>query len=47
MLSGGSAKFGANSLITEYSALVGDAVLRQRTRAAEHGPASRSTSPTR
>ncbi len=36
MLSGGSAKFGANSLITEYSALVGDAVLRQRTRAAEH-----------
>ncbi len=36
MLSGGSAKFGSNSLMQEYSALVGDAVLRQRTRAAEH-----------
>jgi two-component system cell cycle sensor histidine kinase PleC len=36
MLSGGSAKLGSNSLMQEYSALVGDAVLRQRTRAAEH-----------
>jgi two-component system cell cycle sensor histidine kinase PleC len=35
MMSGGFGKKSANSLMQEYSALIGDAVLRQRTRIAE------------
>ena len=35
MLKGGPGKGGANTLMQEYAALVGDAVLRQRTRLAE------------
>lgn len=35
MMSGGFAKKTSNSLMQEYSALIGDAVLRQRTRIAE------------
>jgi two-component system cell cycle sensor histidine kinase PleC len=36
MLGGALAKTSTNSLMNEYAALVGDAVLRHRTRAAEH-----------